>query len=225
MTYNIKVRTWLLIVLGVVVVLSVSYTYWNLKGSKNIISSKTSPTPTISSVISPTTSAKTTSTSTPTATPTIETKAYEGSIPFETAGNLSCSIKVSFNYPVDFLVRRSGGTPMVGGATSFEIYQQETQATDAIYVSNDSADAHNDYSPVTCANPIYENLSDFASRNNISNYNNLTINNLLAIQYTQFDRKVTAIQNTDKNIVSVSMRTESTNSEAYNIIANSISFK
>lgn len=81
MTYDIKIRTWLLIILAVVVVLGGGYTYWNLKGNKQTSTAITSPTPTISSAISPsvgTTASPTgnqTATPAPTATPTTTTTA------------------------------------------------------------------------------------------------------------------------------------------------------
>lgn len=104
MTYDIKVRTWLLIVLGVVVVLGGSYTYWNLNGNKKIAITSTSPTPTKSSVVSPTTSAKTTatptgeqtplSTPTPTLTPPAGWKSVEDTLSIGRNVNAGGSYKV-----------------------------------------------------------------------------------------------------------------------------------
>ena len=111
---------------------------------------------------------------------------------------------------------------MVGGAAWLEIYQSNTKS---IFIDNSSADIHSDYSPATCATPGYESLSDFATRKNISNYTSITINGLSAIQYTMSgQRKATSIQNSNKKVVTVSAEVDSSNSDAYDIIINSVSF-
>lgn len=57
MTYEAKVRPWLLIVLAVVVVAGGIFTWWNVYRNKGATTTKTSPTPTTSAVSSPTASA------------------------------------------------------------------------------------------------------------------------------------------------------------------------
>lgn len=230
-----KIRPWLLWTLIGVILIGGGFLFWYFSKNKSSgTTATTSPTATKSAAVSPgTTPTATKSSSTTggtgsqtaapssTSTPTVETKNSEESIPFRSPSSLICNLTVSFKYPTDFSVRRTGGTPMVGGAAWLEIYQSNAKS---IFVSNSSADVNTDYSPVTCATPDYENLADYATRENISNYSSLTINSLSAIQYTLYDQKVTAIQNSNKKVVTVYAEIDSSNSAAYDIIINSISF-
>lgn len=65
MTYEAKVRPWLLIVLGAVIIVCGIYTYWNVYHNKGV-TTQTSPTPTISA-------AKKSPTVSPTVSPTSST--------------------------------------------------------------------------------------------------------------------------------------------------------
>ncbi|MCL5406903.1 MAG: hypothetical protein M1429_00160 [Patescibacteria group bacterium] len=232
MTTEIKVRTWLWVVLATVLVLGGGFTYWYNKGNKSIVSPTTSPTPTKSATVSPSTSARTTTTPTgnqtpsATSTPAVETKSFEATIPSTNTGSLDCNITISFKYPSNLLVRRTGGTPMVGGATWLEVYTEGAYSSDnSIIISAGSADVHTDYSPVTCATPPYEDLKNYALRNNISDYNSLTLNGSPAIQWVKSGRNHTAIQNTSKDIVTIDLKTDSTESSAYDIVINSMKIR
>ncbi|KKQ18708.1 MAG: Ocelliless [Berkelbacteria bacterium GW2011_GWA1_36_9] len=231
MTTEIKVRTWIWVTFATVVILGGGFTYWNVKGNKSTVSPTVSPTPTIISKVSPSASAKTTATPTgeqtpsTTATPSVETKSWEGKLGIKDPNgstNLSCIPTISFEYPQDSTVTIQGGTPSVAGWTNIIIRNGDISSA---IVSNESYERGTYTTAAKCIDQPYENLTDFINRNEIIDYKLSTINGLSVIQYTdpKSSRKTTAIQNTNKTIVSIA-QTNGTDLVT-NTIANSLRFK
>ncbi len=228
------VRLWLWIALGVAILIGLGYAIWSYSGGKTTTTitspsptAVTSPTGETSPTPIPTGTGGTVGTPTPTTIPTVETKNWNDTLgPTE----ISCVPKITFNYPVNFVVAAEGGTPMVGQAKWLNIYQQGQERSEFtnnwIRIAAASYTAQTNYSPITCVDPSYENLTDYATRNDVTDYSPLTINGKQAIQFIDASsKKVVAIMNDDKNVVTISINPDSSYSTVFDIIANSFQFR
>lgn len=232
MSMEFKVRTWLWITLAIVVTASIGFTTWYVSGGKEA-KTTTSPTPTKPSVISP--SAGTTITPTPVKTATqsgnqsatpasVGTLAWEGKMATK---DLNCIPTISFKYPDSYSVEQEA-TPTLGGGKNLMVDKTPGYTEGRIaYISVSSYEQiGGQYQSISCVNPPYENLVNYAQRKEINNYIPLTINGFSAIQYTDSNsKKITAIQNIDRNIVTILHFDSNTSSEYYDIIVNSFQFK
>lgn len=118
MTYEAKVRPWILIVLGVVVIAGGFFTYWNVYRNRGAVTLNVSPTPTVST-------AKKSPSASPTTSP---------SIPADWQTYTNSEYGFSFKYPKDWILSSDNlsSSNATGGRAKLTISKSDNEKIEII---------------------------------------------------------------------------------------------